>query len=824
MNEALRLARRDLRGGLGGLSLLWLCLAIAVAAIASVTSLASSINHAIATNGRAMIGGDLVIRSAQHPASAAELTAMHAMGRVSASITTRAMLIGPSGDPALVELSSVDQAWPLAGSLALQAGGARPHGDTIAIGSDVADRLSIKRGDRVRIGDGMFTVGGIIDAMPAMSNFALAPPVLVDAVGLARTGLIQPGSIATNSYRLLLPTSVDPQAAGKTFQTRFPDGGWQVGDRKDAGSGTRRFVDRVAELLLLVALAALVVGGLGIASATSAFAESRRATVATLKLLGAGRRTLAVMLASEVGAIATLAILAGLIIGAVVPSLAAGLATALPVAPDPSPQWAALAEAGLFGLLVTLGAAWGPLAAAVGTRPATLIRGDTADDRARRRQIVPIVAWALAAALAIASATDPRVAGVGVGAVALLALIFAGLGLFLRRLARAFRHSGGPVTRLGVAALDRPGAATVRLSVALGLGLALLVTLAAVAQSLLREIDDDVPTRAPALFLIDIPADRRLAFEQLAHRMLPAADNRMVPSLRGPVTAVNGVAVADMKAVPEGAWILRGDRGLTFAADLPAGNRITSGNWWPADYRGPPLISIDQDAATALKLKVGDRMTIAVLGRPIEARIASLRSIDWRSMGFNFAIIFAPGTLEQAPFTLMATVSPPPGTKTLQFERALATQLPMVSAIRVADVIAQVRTLLVALAGAVRIATGVALLLGIIVLAGAVVATRRSRARDLVLLKLVGATRRDILATQMIEFSILGLAVTMAAFAAGMTAAYAVVAMIFDLSFRPDWMSLGGLAVGSVMVTVVAALAAVMPALRARPAEALRSL
>jgi putative ABC transport system permease protein len=254
------------------------------------------------------------------------------------------------------------------------------------------------------------------------------------------------------------------------------------------------------------------------------------------------------------------------------------------------------------------------------------------------------------------------------------------------------------------------------------------------------------------------------------------------------------------------------------------GNRVTAGEWWPADYHGPPLISIDQDAAKALNLKVGDTMTIAVLGRPIEARIASLREIDWRSMGFNFAIIFSPGALDNAPYSLMATVSPRAGETVAPLERALAKELPMVSVIRVTEITKQVRALLVALAAAVRIATGVALLLGVIVLAGAVVATRRARARDMVLLKLVGATRGDVLATQGIEFAILSLVVTASAVAAGLGAAWLLLAKSFGLDFRPDWASLAGLAVGAVVVTVGAALIAAIPVLNARPAMALRSL
>lgn len=298
----------------------------------------------------------------------------------------------------------------------------------------------------------------------------------------------------------------------------------------------------------------------------------------------------------------------------------------------------------------------------------------------------------------------------------------------------------------------------------------------------------------------------------------------MVPSLRGPVTAVNGVRVTDMKQIPEGAWILRGDRGLTFARDLPPANRIVAGQWWPKDYRGPPLVSIDVDAATALNLKVGDTLTVSILGRPIEARIASFREIDWRSFGFNFAIIFAPGTLEAAPYTIMATVAPTQGRSTSALERRLTQELPMVSAIRVSDVVAEVKSLLESIDGAVRIATAFAILMGMIVLAGSVVATRRQRSRDIVLLRLVGATRGQVARSQLIEFAALSAAVAAAAFAAGALAAKLVVTYTFEMPFSPDWASLALIPAGAILLAVLAAFLAAMPALNARPAEGLRSL
>ena len=827
MNDALRLAARDLRGGLGGLGLLLICLAIAVAGIAAVTSLSAAFLSSIADNGRSLLGGDLILSVAQRDANPDERMAIDRLGRSSRSVTLRAMVVGPDQRAVLAELGGVDAAWPLAGRFEVDSGGTRPNGAEVALGRELAERLGVGRGHSVRIGSSVLRVSAIIRSLPGSSGFALAPPAIVDEAGLAATRLVQPGSLTTTHYRILVAPPVDPGAAGRAFQRRFASGGWRVSDRSDAAGGPRRFVDRVGQMLLLIALSALAIGGLGISSAVAAFVASRRPAIAVLKLLGAPTRTVATMLAIEIVVIAAVAILIGLMVGAAAPALVADAASGfLPLPLDRSLQSAALGQAGLFGVLVAIAASWGPVARGVEERPAEALRGDLPGngERRARRLWVPLAAMAATAALAIASASDAWLTAIGIAGVAVVAAGFAGLGYGLRWLARHLRHRGGPLARLGIAALDRPGAATVRLSVASGLGLSLLLMLAGVGSSLTHELQSNIPRQAPALFLVDIPAREQQRFAALVGRNAPGAELRMVPTLRGPVVAINGTRVVDMPSIPEGAWVLRGDRGLTFAKSLPPGNRIVAGRWWPQDYAGPPLISLDADAARLLNLKLGDTLTVAVLGRPIEARIASFREIDWRSLGFNFAIIFAPGTLEKAPYTLLATIAPASGQSIAPVERALTRALPMVSAIRVRDLIDQLAAILTGLDRAVRTATGFAIAIGIIVLAGSVVATRRSRERDSVLLKLVGATRGEVVIVQLIEFAALSMAAALAAFATGVAMAAAIVRWLFDLPFAPDWATLLILPLAAIAVATGAALLAALPALNARPAAALRAL
>nr|WP_279639203.1 FtsX-like permease family protein [Sphingomicrobium sediminis] len=556
-----------------------------------------------------------------------------------------------------------------------------------------------------------------------------------------------------------------------------------------------------------------------------AFAASRRATVARLKLVGATKGPLGNMLALEILIVTLAALIPGLALGALAPIIVgAAVGDQLPITPDPGPHLDALGLAAAVGLMVTLAASWRPVVTALRTPPRDMLRAsDGASDPERRWSdwLVPILASLGAVILLLVSAGEPMLAAISIAALTVLAIFFAFLGWLVQRLARALRHRGGPVVRLGIAALDRPGNATKRLTVSLGLGLSILVALAAGGQSILAELDGSIPNRAPSHFIVDIPRDEGDALEELVDDFAPGADLRMVSSLRGSIVAVDGIAVEDL---PEDrrSWLVRGDRGLTYATDIPQGNRITEGEWWDASYDGVPLVSIEDEAARDLGVGVGDTLTFSIAGREIQAEIASLREVDWQSFGFNFGIVFAPGTLENAPHTLMATVSPGDAGMTDGFERALGERLPMATAISVSDVLAEVRSILTALDAAIRIATLLAIGIGVVVLAGSVVATRAARARDIVLLRLVGGRPRQLVASQLIEFAILSIVAVSLAFGIGLGLAWWALDGNFELPFRPDTPQLVVMAVAAVGVAVLAAMVAVRPALSRTPAEALR--
>ncbi len=833
MTIAWRLALRDLRRGGRGLLLLALCIFLGTAALAGIGSLSASMIAALDAQGRTMLDGDVELQISQRRATVEEGAAFAAAGRSSESVTMRAMADVPgdtAGGPALVNLRGVDAAWPLVGRFRLAPGAldTRPHGTSIAIAPALADRLGVKVGGTLRIGSADLRVIGLIAEEPDRlgGGFAFGPTVIMDMAGLDATRLVQPGSLYESRYRIALTRPDAAKATGDRLVARFAGAGWSARTSDRAAGGLRRGIDQLGQFLLLVGLSALAIAGVGIGSGVAAYLTAKTRIIATLKVLGARSTTIAAIFLTQLGLVAGGGIVAGLSLGAMVPWIVAAAAgDALPVPPRlalyPVPLFTAAALALLVALLFALPA----LARARHVPAATLLR-DTVAARARSSRRVVAALLAIVAALtglAVLTASD-RILALGfMGAVAGLIVLLWGIGLAIRRVAARLPRPRGTLLRLAIGNLHRPGAQTDRLVVALGLGFSLFVALAVIDTSLSAELAGAAPAKAPRFFAIDLQPDDSARFRAAVAAASPGATIEAVPSLRGSIAALKGVRVADMKTLPDAAWVLRGDRTLTWSAGVPPRNEVVAGRWWPANYRGPPLVSLEDRAAAALGLKIGDSITVSVLGVDVPARIAALRTIDWGGLGLNFAIVFSPGYIEEAPHSLLASVYSAPD-RDGAVARRVATALPSVTLIRVGDVIGQLGEVLGQVALAIRAAAAVTVAAGIAVLVGAVAASARSRRYDAVILKLLGGTGRQVLAAQAIEYAILSLLLVLVSLAIGGIAGWFVVVRVFTLGWAPDWGVVALTLALATIVTMTVGLLGSIGALRARPAAALREL
>lgn len=822
---AWRIARRELDWHFRGLRLLLVCLFIGVAALAAIGSLTDAIGRELAARGQLILGGDVEFATSGRAATDAEMEAMTRIGRV--STTARLQASAVDGDVIVpIQLKAVDATYPLYGALTL-ANGSRvgaPPPDRAWIAPALAERLGAAR--TIRLGNATFRIGGVIAEEPDRlgEGFALGPVVLVSNAGLARTGLIQPGSLFESKYRIA--TRGDPQVAVDRFQRTFATAGWEAKTRDNAAPGATRFITRMGEFLTLVGLAALVIAGIGIGNGVASYLAARRASIAMLKVLGATAPLILRIYLLQVGLVAVVGALAGLLVGVVaVPAIVALAGEALPVRPSFAIEWRALALAAAFGWLTAIGFAIAPLAAAAQIPAAALLRGVTDQRATSWRRTAPWIVATIAAvvALALTASSRPWLSAGFLAAVAMTLLLLGGLGIGIREVAARLPRSRHPLVRLAVAGLHRPGARTAALVVALGIGLTLFVLLAAIRTSIDANITRSIPARAPALFALDVPRDRLDEFKRTIVGVAPGAEVSAVPLMRGTITGYANTRVADLAELPEGAWALRGERGLTYSATLPAGSTLTAGEWWSANHAGPPLVSVDERLARVLDLKLGDRLSYTLLGVERSATIASFRRIDWETLGFNFVLVFSPNAIADAPHNLSATVELPAGRDSVVV-RALNARFPSVSVIEVRGVLAQVREVVTAMAAAIAAAASVTILAGITVLIGANAAAREARTYDSVLLRLLGATRRQVLVVQALDTLFLASVVAIVALLLGVSGAWFVVTQIFDFVWAPGWAVVALTLLGGIVVTLAVGLLANWPVLSARPAQALRQL
>lgn len=826
---AWRLARRELRAGTRGLRIVLACLALGVAAIAAVGTLREGVVEGMRADGRRILGGDIEVTStrAPMPAEARDWFAARG-GRLGDTVEMRAMVVAAGGERMLVELKAVDAAWPMVGEAAYAPADARPGGGGLVLDPLVLERLSLKPGDSVRIGDAGFTVRGALAVEPdkVASPTILGPRALIALADLPATNLVQPGSLLQFNTRVLLPDGANAAATVAAARARFASEGWRIRDSTNAAPGVVRFIDQTALFMTLVGLTSLLVGGIGVANGVRAWVIARTRTIATLRCLGAPADMVFAAGLMQLGLLAGLGIVLGLALGVVLPFVASwALAGMLPVAPRLGFYPVPLGEAALFGLLTAAAFALWPLARARDIPGAALFRDTVAPASARPRGAMlaaNLLLGGALVALTIATAQDRVFAAwFCAGALATLALYrLAAVGLM--RLAARARRTGSPSLRLGLANLHRPGAATPLMLVSLGLGLSTLAAVALIEGNVARTVNEQMPARAPSFFFVDIQSAQAARFDEIVRATPGVTEERRVPSLRARITAVNGVPAEQVRTTPETAWALRGDRGLTYAAAPPEGTRLVAGQWWPADYRGTPLVSFDANLAAGWGIGVGDTITVNVLGRDIPLRIASLRDIAWRSLGMNFTMVASPGLLEAAPHTHIATVTARPEAEA-PVMRAVTDALPNVSAIRVRDALEAVNALLGQIAAALTATGSVTLLAGALVLAGAVAAGQRRRIRDAVVLKTLGATRADIRRAFLVEFGALGLTAGVVAAAVGTAASWAVITYVM----RSDWVFLPGrlalTVIGCTLLTLAFGWAGTAFALRAKAAPLLRN-
>ncbi|HEY9056919.1 MAG TPA: ABC transporter permease [Aurantimonas sp.] len=829
-----------MRGGLSGFYIFLACITLGVASIAAVNSVATMMTTGIAEQGRSILGGDLRFALVQRQATAEEAAYLADLGTVAEAASLRSMVrLLDGGDQSLAEVKAVDGAYPLYGAVEIRPDlplsdllGERNGRFGAVAASELYDRLGIEPGQTIKLGDAEIELRAVLEREPDVlsGRFNFAPRLLLSLDGLAATGLIQPGSLVEYDYKIRLPNGGDAAAIAARAKERFPESGFNIRTSADAAPSLQRNIERFSQFLTLVGLTALIVGGVGVANAVNAYLDSKRGVIATFKSLGAGGGFVVTVYLIQIMLLAGVGIILGLVLGAIAPfATARFLESVVPIAAEASVYPGALAIAAVFGGLTALAFALLPLGRTRDVAATALFReaGATGGYRMRWAYLGTALGLALViSALALVMAGDRRVALIFLVGTAAAFVILRGVAIAVQWLAaRAPRVRSTPL-RLAIGNIHRPGALTSSVVLSLGLGLTLLVTLATIDYDLRQEIGTGMASRAPDFFFVDIQNDQIDGFRQTIDSLAPGSSLNAAPMLRGRITVLNGQDVATMDIPAEGGWVLRGDRGLTYSPTIPENSSLTEGEWWPEDYSGEPLISFSAEEGGELGLKLGDTLTVNVLGRNITARIANFRAVEWESLSINFVMVFSPNAFAGAPHSWLATLSMPQDGEAA--EKALINGVtnayPAVTTVRVKEALDAVNGLIAQLALAIRVAAAVALIASVLVLSGALAAGNRSRVHDAVVLKTLGATRLTLIRAFTTEYVLLGLATGVFAVGAGALAAWFVVVRIMQLPYVFDWTVALTTLVVALVLTVGIGLTGTWRVLGQKAAPVLRNL
>ncbi len=835
MSLSLTIARRELRGGLRGFRVFLACLALGVAAIAAVGTLRAGIQQGLADQGAVILGGDAEMRFTWRSADTEERAHMQRIAtKVSEVYDFRSMALTP-GDQALTQIKAVDSAWPLTGSAQLDPPipVAEALADTDGLPGAIMDpvlidRLSLKPGDTFRLGTQDFRLTAALTREPdsASAGFTLGPRTVVRSEALASSGLLTAGSMYETRYRLLLPPGADLQTLETEAESTFRDKGMRWTDSRRAAPGVENFVDRIGSFLVLVGLAGLAVGGVGISAAIRSYLDGKVETIATLKTLGAEGGLIFRIYLWQTAILSALGIAIGLALGAVAPILAAPLIEAslpFPAAIRLAPG--ALVEAAAYGALSALIFTLLPLARTERIRPAALYRGGSGTRAWPRKRY--LAALALLAVALIGTATwlsgIPELAlgaaGGVLGSLLVLALAARALRLVARRLARTRLTRGRPATRAALAAIGAPRSDATSVVLSLGLGLSVLAAVGQIDWNLRQAIATDLPTRAPAFFFIDIQPDQIDPFRALMQANPAVTEMETAPMLRGVITRIND---RPAREVAGDHWVVRGDRGITYAASPGEKTRITAGTFWPRDYAGEPQISFAAAEAEEIGLKLGDRMTVNILGRDLTATITSFREVDFSNAGMGFVMTLNPSALAGAPHTHIATVYAPPEAEA-QILRDVTKTWPNITAIGIRETVGRVTEALSAIATATAWAAAGTLVTGFVVLIGAAAAGERARIYEAAILKVLGARRGKILASFALRSALTGAAAGVVAVIAGGISGWAVMTFVMETDYRFEPFSALGIIAGGILATLLAGLVFALRPLSLRPARTLRA-
>lgn len=845
MSFVFRMALRETRASWRRLLFFFVCLAIGVGAIVTLRSVIESVRKVMTGEARALIAGDLVLSTTRawddedRAALATRLRPETGVLAHTSSIET-ATMVRPA-DPAratarMVELRGVEAGFPLYGRVRLRGGQPYSHAlleDRGAIvRPELLTQLDLEVGDALLIGGQAFTIRGVLEGEPGgrTGGFSLGPRVLVDRQALEQAGLLGFGSRARHQIML----RVDParyDAVERDLRDAFRNEFVSLRTWKNREDDIGEDLERAENYLSLVGLVVLVLGGIGVSSVTRVFVEQKLKSIAVLKCVGASSAQILWIYLAQVLALGLAGSLLGLVLaGAGISALGGFLSQTTPTG-EPIAYGLTARAAGqgvLIGLLVSLLFSVVPLLRVRRVRPSLLLRQE-AGGGGRDWVRLAVGAFVGLALVAVAAwqGGSLRVGLIVCGGFVLVAGVLWAAGWVLVKATRPLRHARLFAVRHAALHIDRPGNQTRLVLLAVGLGCFFIVGVRAVQSNLLGQFSFDLAADTPDMFLIDIQQDQAGPIQAFLGSRVPEAGRpRLLPVLRARVVGVRGQEV-NLDSIEEvrGRGSLAREYTITYRDRLAANERVIDGAFWDATPSPLPEVSIEESIRERFKIQIGDVMRFEVLGRTIEARVSSVRNVNWRDVrSGGFMFVFRGGTLDQVPHGFIAPMRGPedPDARA-RLQRDLVAAYANVSVIDLREILETARGIVRTITLGVSVVGALVLATGVLILVGAVAMTKFRRVYEAAILKTLGASARLVGSLLLVEYGLLGLLAGLVGSLSGAVLSYAISRWAIEVPWSMPWSEVAAGIVATALLVAVVGLAASLDVLRRKPLATLRA-
>ncbi len=842
VNSVIKIAIRDLRGGLAKFRIFLVCLFLGVFAISLIGTFNVSVKAGLQKESAEILGGDISLNLAYRVASQDEINGIKGIASSFSEVISFRTMISDISDPsdtnhALAQAKGIDDKYPLYGNLIIEPAisiedALREKNGIYGLIAEplLIDQLQLTIGSLVKLGNSTFELRGKIINLPdAGSNtFSLGSKIIMYSSSLKDSGLLIPGTLYETNYYIKTSALENLENLKDTFTEMFFDRGFRWRDRRNPAPGIESFVDRLSFFLTVLGLAGLIIGGVGVSTAVDSYLNLKRETIATLKTLGATSSTLTKIYLLQILVLSLTGTIAGAVAGSgTFYALKPLLLSTIPFPLNFDFYLVPIINAMILGILISLIFSLIPLMKACGEKVTDLYRSKLIDGKSRipsiREGIYVSGLIASLIILIVIMAPDKKLAMWFI-----IGTIFSFLALniisFIAQKACMKLSSFGKINKLltlklALASIGNGSRENKSVLISIGIGLIVLATMGQIEKNLETSLKKDLPAKAPAFFLIDIQSGQKKPLIDVLRKQNLITDIKMAPMLRGFITKINNIEVSDLNIDH---WALRGDRGITYEVTPTTAQNVTQGEWWPSDYKGPPQISFSQEEGQELGLDLGDTLTVNILGRDLTGTITSFREVNFATMGINFLMVFNPHSLSSAPHTHIASVYALPQSEATII-RTITRNFPNITSVSVRDTINKVQNTLVKLSLAVKWCALLIICMGFFVIIGALAASEQSRAFEASILKTLGARKSVVLFSFGLRSLIIGTIAGLVSLSISVIMAWVVISYFLKstYTFNLDsgiWIVLIGISI----TVITSSLFAIGP-LKSKPAKVLRT-